>query len=110
MDRAIEDVGAWLNTGRVSLDIPCQIATWDIVYPALLVDLSYDGACLSLPEMADDCPNKELKHLTLPDVGRLDIIFRWQRENRIGVSFRMEAVSRPLIAEFFDQNGLVPSA
>ncbi|WP_172299924.1 PilZ domain-containing protein [Pseudoruegeria sp. HB172150] len=89
---------------RLSLNLPCRVFTEDDVYAARLVDLSYGGACVEAPDLPEFTPSG-LTRIEALGLGTLDVIFRWRRGARIGVSFRSDFEARPILEAFFAAQG-----
>ncbi len=93
-------VADMLDDGRVDMDLPCRIITGEHAFPAVLSDVSYDGACLQAPTLPEFLP-LGLRAIELDGLGTLDVIFRWRRGDRVGVSFRLEHDARPRLERYF---------
>lgn len=94
-----------LEGGRVGMELPCRIVTGDRAFPAMLSDLSLEGACVMAPDLPEFMP-LGLRAIEVDDIGSLDVIFRWRQGNRVGVSFRTEHDARPRLERFFADHGI----
>ena len=103
MDRAISDMAAWMDDDRVSLDLACVATTLNSSVAGIVTDLSYGGACITLDAGNPGFPLSELRRIEADELGAFDIIFRWQRGEKIGVSFRSEDAARAPIKAFFEK-------
>ncbi len=98
-------LGDGLDDGRVGIDLSCRVIAGDDVFPATLSDLSHGGACITAQD-APDFTGNSLKSLDIDGLGRLDVIYRWRRGARIGVSFLRDHDARPRIDAFLAERGL----
>lgn len=103
------EISDFLDDGRVALDLPCHVVTWDQAIPGRISDLSFGGACLSAPGAPELSP-REVQSLEVEGLGRVDVVFRWRRHDRIGVSFRQEYDARPRIEAFLEERGMAIGA
>ncbi len=95
------ELSTYLAKGRVAIDLPCKIYTGSHAFAGRLSDLSFDGACLTAPGAPEFMPTG-LEVLEVEGLGPIDVIFRWRRQERIGVSFRREHETRPRVEAFLE--------
>lgn len=101
-NRDINDMSQWLDDSRVALNLPCQLMTAEEQFAGKIVDLSFGGASIQLSEGLETANPRSIRHLTSDHIGLCDVIFRWERQGRIGVSFKNEDLVRPQLAEFLE--------
>ncbi|MDF0599247.1 PilZ domain-containing protein [Psychromarinibacter sp. C21-152] len=89
-----------LDDGRVGLTLPCRVIAGDRTVPATLADLSYGGACIAAPHLPEDGP-RAIQAIEVDALGTFDVIFRWRRGDRIGVSFRLDHDAKPRLERYF---------
>ena len=104
MDRCISDITAWFNDNRVPLNFSCTATAVHSEIAGILTDLSYSGACIEIDPDDLSFPLSDLRRIEVDGMGGFDIIYRWQRGDKIGVSFRTEDFARPKIAKFFEKS------
>ncbi|WP_425049918.1 PilZ domain-containing protein [Psychromarinibacter sp. S121] len=99
------ELGDFMDDQRVPLGIQARLDTGSDGYDAIVTDLSYGGACLEAPDTPEFLPRGVL-FLTIEDLGTLDVLFRWRKDNRLGVSFAREHDARPRLEAFFASRGI----
>ncbi|MDF0596956.1 PilZ domain-containing protein [Psychromarinibacter halotolerans] len=95
----------FMDDRRVPLALSARLETGEGGYDATVTDLSYGGACLEAPDTPEALPKGTL-FLTIDDLGTFDVLFRWRKDRRIGVSFVREHDARPRLEAFFASRGI----
>ncbi|KMW57821.1 hypothetical protein AIOL_002789 [Candidatus Rhodobacter oscarellae] len=85
------------------MHLPCQLDAFPAPISGHVLDLSYDGACLSYDVDAAPQQLESVQCIEIEDVGVFEALLRWQRDGRVGISFRHPDRARVKVEAFFSQ-------
>lgn len=97
------------HEGRAKLRLPCRVQAQDLELSATVIDLSLNGAGISMPHLPFGFDASKLRHITIDGIGGFDVVYRWKTSNRLGVSFKSAHTASNRIKAYFDANGIVPT-
>lgn len=85
--------------GRVALSFTCRLFTLRDSVRGVVTDLSADGLCARIedPEGVDPV---QIRNIEIDGLGGLEVLFRWRRDDCVGLSFRRAHVAQPRIDAF----------
>lgn len=94
--------------GRAVLNLACKLRTQAFECAATVADLSFDGAGIVVPSDLALGDAGRIWHLEIADLGSIEVLYRWESGDRIGVSFLSSQGLRDRLAVFFSSKGIAP--